>query len=248
MGSKSIKINKFRKIPRKELYENGFSYRHIACEIEHLIKQAYNDPLVKELIDSGNIESELFIQTLGYALQKYSEQLVSKPLSSRYNTNTHGFGRRIVIMSSDGSLMLDTSYQTPNSGIFFAQTDLYKIEKVSDIQQQYDYAGVTIPPLPIFPLTITQKSCNIKAIKQKRSKYGGKAEPENYDDKNKWEYQDIQLHGNRSEMQVALIQNYGWTSRYSGTTSNFSYYVARKITLYNNYTFILRMSYEALPL
>lgn len=247
-SKKYIQFNELSDVPKNPLYANGFSYRYIANDLEKLINLAYQDPTVQEFINNGDTNSAAFLKALNIAIQNVTDIFVSKPVPRQYNTPLFGFGRRVTLVSSDGSVLMDKSYENPFSGIFFANNqNSYQVDNVSQIVPFQDFAGVSTLPLPPYPLNVSQTH-NIKVIKQTRTIYKGPVYPETPDDKTLWKYQDVQLHNNRAEVITANIQNYGWSTRQSGTTSNLAYYVAKKLVFNNNYTFIIRLSYETILL
>lgn len=245
---KYVPIFTLKDVPKNPLYTNGFSYCTIARDLDKLYNDALQDPTVQEFIQAGDTGSPEFLLALNIVLQSLIAQFVDIPVDPKYNTETNGFGKRVTLVSSDGSVLIDTSYSQPNSAIFFAnEKPAYQIE-YSEVIQTQNYGGAPLTnTMPPYPLSISQ-SRNVRTIKQKRSCYGSSPQPSSPNDPSLWTYQDLQLHTTRTEILTSATQDWGWARRLSGTTQNNTYYVSRKITFQNAYYFYLRVAYEAIPL
>jgi len=225
---------------------NFFSYQTIAQDLEVFIASLNTLPLYQAFVANGGYLPANFLEQLNKDLNTLATNYVNNPLSSTYNgiLPTYGWGRRIILVSNDGSVLLDTSYSEP-SDLSLGNVGSVSIVESSTLQgsnaipnQNYANISATAFPIDIFNISIP-----VKVVTTQRPFYGQPTNPVS-----PALYKQLALHTTRNEVLTSSLQTYGLARRQSSTTGNIAYYVCKRIDYPDNYTFFARLSYESIPL
>lgn len=235
-----------KKIPCKKISDLNKSFRDIAKELNKYKKILHAHPITKDFLKNPYNKSREQIERLDRVWTILANNVVNDT-----SNIPSGYGKRILFCTNGGIVFIDTTtYISGNSkwlnySICFGEV-LGKIRTTDDGLS----SSSSIITLTFNPEEIEIEEINTNYTKQSNSIRSGSNEPPKLDINDLTplrskavNFQLLDNHSTRKEIQNTYSKNYGYASRYSDTIYTQNYYVATTITGADGYLCVVRLSY-----
>ena len=265
MGKKDCKCLKNKKcssiacklcqIPDEPIKYLNFnkSFREMAVELDILIDQILNDPLIKKFLENPYSGGDDIVFEAIYIriIRNYCNIWVND--TSKIPA---GFSRRVMYILNDGGPLLDVSTFNLEQRLlnYYICAPLFFINPAVT-QSTYPQNNQHFNKIASNPNLINIDSCHFAPLGISNINISVKCgspvppvlsiEDDNVGESNFLSYSVIENHGTREEVQRAYIGKYGWNSRLSISNYKLNFYMARKVEINLNLgaNAVLRISY-----
>jgi hypothetical protein len=236
-----------KKVPCEIIPDLNKSFRDIAKELKIYKRMLKDHPITIEFLKHPYNQTREQVELLDRVWIVLANIVVN-------NTSNipSGYGKRILFCTNGGKVFIDTTTYLSGSSKWLNYSTVFgdiswKIRTVDQLSASAIFSTITFNP---DETDIEEINTNTNYTKQSTSFRVGSIEPPVLNINNLTpqktkavNFQLLENHLTRKEIQDASSKKYGWTSRYSDTIFSPNFYVASTITGADGYLCFVRLSY-----
>jgi hypothetical protein len=234
-----------KKIPCKRISDLNKSFRDIAKELKNYKKMLKAHPITIEFLKHPYNQTREQVELLDRVWIVLANIVVNDT-----SNIPSGYGKRILFCTNGGKVFIDITTYLSGSSRWLNYSTVFG-DTLWNIRREYQLSASAIFSTVTFnPEEIDIEEINTNYTNDSNSFRVGSIEPPVLNINNLTpqqtkavNFQLLDNHLTRKEIQDASSKKYGWSSRYSDTIFSPNFYVASTITGADGYLCFVRLSY-----